>query len=83
VQALLEGGAEPCWQERVRGGSAVHYAAGAGTLDTCQLLIAASGGRVLALRDDQGEAALNVAARSQHLHRTQLIALKRGGSARS
>jgi ankyrin repeat protein len=73
VQALLEGGAEPCWQERVRGGAAIHYAAGAGRLKTCKLLIAASGGRVLALRDDEGEAALNVAARSQHLHLVKLF----------
>jgi uncharacterized protein len=73
VQALLEGGADPCWQARVCGGSAIHYAAGAGGLEACKLLISASSGRVLSLRDDQGEAALNVAARRKHLHVAKLL----------
>jgi uncharacterized protein len=48
LRALLEGGADPCYHTE-NGMTALHYAAGAGNLDGCKSLRAASSGRALEL----------------------------------
>jgi ankyrin repeat protein len=48
VRALLEGGADPCYQTS-DGATALHLAASRGLTDTCRALHAASSGRVLEL----------------------------------
>eukprot|EP00953_Heterococcus_sp_UTEX-ZZ885_P039196 20104-Heterococcus_DN1.PRE.1 len=52
VQALLEGGADPCYQIRSDGLTALHFAATMGYTDYCRALHTASSGRALEL---QGE----------------------------
>jgi uncharacterized protein len=50
VKALLQGGADPCYQASSDGVSALHLAATAGCTETCRVLHTASAGRALALR---------------------------------
>jgi ankyrin repeat protein len=49
VQALLQGGADPCYQATSDGMSALHFAAAHGRLDICRALHTASSGRALEL----------------------------------
>jgi ankyrin repeat protein len=50
VDALLQGGADPCYQASSDGKSALHLAAAAGCTRTCRALHIASSGRALELR---------------------------------
>jgi ankyrin repeat protein len=49
VEALLQGGANPCYQSSSDGKSALHLAAAMGCIDTCKMLHTASSGRALEL----------------------------------
>jgi ankyrin repeat protein len=49
LQALLDGGADPCYQTGDTGTSALHVAAMSGALQHCEVLVAASAGRALHL----------------------------------
>jgi ankyrin repeat protein len=49
VQALLDGGADSCYQTTTDGRSALHLAAVQGLTDTCRILHVASAGRALEL----------------------------------
>jgi uncharacterized protein len=47
LQALLDGGADPCYQTGDERSTALHVAAANGFLQQCEMLVAASGGRAL------------------------------------
>jgi uncharacterized protein len=49
VQALLQGGANPCYQASTNGTSALHLAAAAGCTESCNAIHTASSGRALEL----------------------------------
>jgi serine/threonine-protein phosphatase 6 regulatory ankyrin repeat subunit B len=49
LQALLDGGADPCYQTRDFGTTALHIAAVNGMLQQCEILVTASAGRALEL----------------------------------
>jgi ankyrin repeat protein len=50
VEALLQGGADPCYQASSDGASVLHFAAALGCTETCIALHTASSGRALELR---------------------------------
>jgi uncharacterized protein len=50
VEALLQGGADPCYQDSSDGKSTLHLAAAVGCTRTCRALHTASSGRALELR---------------------------------
>jgi Ankyrin repeats (3 copies) len=54
MRVLIEAGADPCKQAALDGTSILHAAVAAGRKDKCRLLIKASSGRVLHLRDSNG-----------------------------
>jgi uncharacterized protein len=54
LKLLLQRGADPCWQARADGVSALHLAVARGCLLNCKLLIKVSEGRVLNLRNKDG-----------------------------
>jgi uncharacterized protein len=70
IQALLEGGADPCYRTSSYGATALHLAAMRGLTDICRALHAASSGRVLELTgkgDGQGMTPLlSACAMKQH-----------------
>jgi ankyrin repeat protein len=54
MRVLLEHGADPCKQAALDGTSTLHAAVAAGRKDKVKLLVTASSGRVLHLRDSNG-----------------------------
>jgi ankyrin repeat protein len=54
VKLLLQRGADPCWQSEADGTTALHAAAAHGEVTKCELLLAASNGRALHLRNKLG-----------------------------
>jgi ankyrin repeat protein len=58
LQALLDGGADPCYQTRDCGATALHIAAVNDVLQHCEILVAASAGRALELAMHDGSTPL-------------------------
>jgi ankyrin repeat protein len=76
VQALLQGGADPCYQASSDGVSALHLAASAGQIEICRVLNTASSGRALELvgkREGPGATPLIAACTAEQCASVELL----------
>jgi ankyrin repeat protein len=73
LETLLQGGANSCARSRTDGVTALHAAAQSGRYDKCNLVLLASGGKLLEARDSAGSTPLLTAAAHGHAAVVELL----------